>query len=103
MALVIPPAPPVDCKPHKATATARVVKSRVVGATIADSGCGYTKPPLVVIYGGGGRGARATAVITDGRVTAIKITRTGFGYKHPPHIFISSPRSFPRKESEREK
>lgn len=37
------------CTPHKARATAELVNGFVVGATITDSGCGYTNAPLVSI------------------------------------------------------
>lgn len=79
------------CTPRKARATAQLVNGFLVGATITDTGCGYTNAPLVVIEGGGGFGAAATAVITDGRVTAIQITDAGFGYDQPPRILIASP------------
>ena len=63
-----------NCIPHRTTATAVVVNGFVVDATIADSGCGYTNAPLVLIQGGGGSGATATAVITNGVVWKIIIS-----------------------------
>lgn len=82
---------PVFCAPRKAKATPQLVNGFVVGATITDSGCGYTNAPLVLIQGGGGTGATATAVITDGQVSAIRITSAGVGYDNPPRIVIASP------------
>ncbi len=84
------------CTPRKARATVQLVNGFMVGATITDSGCGYTNAPLVLIEGGGGFGATATAVITDGRVTAIQISDAGFGYEQPPRILIASPPFVPR-------
>lgn len=84
------------CTPHKARATAHLVNGFLVGATITDTGCGYTNSPMVLIEGGGGFGAVATAVITDGRVTAVQITDAGFGYDSSPRIVIASPPFVPR-------
>jgi len=63
----------------------------LAGITIAESGCGYTNAPLVLIQGGGGTGATATAVISNGRITAIRITNAGSGYETAPQIVIASP------------
>ncbi|MBI2928135.1 MAG: hypothetical protein HYY24_20895 [Verrucomicrobia bacterium] len=82
---------PPFCSPHRATATAQVVNGFVVGATITDSGCGYTEAPLVLVQGGGGSGAAATAVVSDGVVVAINITSAGSGYTSTPKIEIASP------------
>lgn len=79
------------CIPHAATATAQLANGFVVGATITDSGCGYTNTPLVVIEGGGGTGATATAVVNFGVVTAIRITDAGIGYSNAPTVLIASP------------
>lgn len=79
------------CVPHNATAVATVVNGFVVGATITDSGCGYTSTPVVLIQGGGGTGATATAVVTNGSVTQIVITDAGIGYTSSPSITIYSP------------
>ena len=79
------------CTPHHATATAILFNNFVVGATITDSGCGYTNPPLVSITGGGGNGAAAAAMVANGVVTAINITNAGSGYTNAPHILIASP------------
>lgn len=83
--------PPGPCIPRPAKALPQLVNGFVVGATITDSGCGYTTPPLVQIQGGGGSGAVARAEITDGRVTRIIITNAGFDYETPPRIVIASP------------
>jgi Lectin C-type domain len=79
------------CTPHHATATAIVYSNFVVGATITDSGCGYTNAPQVSIIGGGGSGATATATFANGVVTAINITSAGYGYTNAPLIIIASP------------
>lgn len=82
---------PLFCSPHRATATATVVNGFVVGATITDSGCGYTDAPTVLIQGGGGSGATALAVVSDGKIVAITITGAGAGYTSTPQIKIASP------------
>ena len=79
------------CTPHAARAIGQLVNGFLVGATITDSGCGYTNAPVVLIQGGGGRGATATAVVADGRVTAINITSAGCCYTNLPKIAIGSP------------
>ena len=79
------------CSPHAATATAQVVNGFVVGATIADPGCGYTNAPIVQISGGGGSGAAATTVVSNGVVTGIVIMNAGAGYTGNPYIQIASP------------
>ena len=86
---------PPYCIPRPAKATAQLVNGFVVGATITDSGCGYTNPPVIQIQGGGGSGAVARAVVTDGRVTRIIMTDAGFDYETPPRIVIASPPFFP--------
>jgi len=84
------------CTPHAARATAQVVNGFVVGATIADGGCGYTNAPVVLIQGGGGTGATATAVVSGGLVTAITITSAGCCYTNTPRIVIGSPPFVPK-------
>ena len=79
------------CTPHHATATATLVSGFVVGATITDSGCGYTNAPQVLITGGGGSGATATASVSNGSVTNINIISAGSGYTNAPQIIIASP------------
>ena len=74
--------------PQIATATATVVNGFVVGATITDSGCGYTNTPLVLIVGGGGTGATAVANVTNGVVTGLTITDAGIDYTSIPTIYI---------------
>ena len=79
------------CTPHKAKATAQLVNGFVVGATITDSGCGYTNAPAVMVEGGGGSGAIARAETTEGRVTRIIMTDAGCCYTSVPRIVIASP------------
>jgi hypothetical protein len=76
------------CTPHHATAMAILFNNNfVVGATITDSGCGYTNAPQVLIQGGGGSGATATATITNGAVIAINIISTGIRLYQCPANF----------------
>jgi FtsP/CotA-like multicopper oxidase with cupredoxin domain len=49
-------------------------------------GSGYTSPPTVNFYGGGGSGAAATATL-DG-VTGVTVTASGSGYTSPPTVSI---------------
>ena len=79
------------CVPHGAAATPELVNGFVVGATITDSGCGYTNTPPVLIQGGGGTGATATAVVSNGVVVNLIITDAGVGYTSAPTISIGSP------------
>jgi hypothetical protein len=79
------------CSPHAARATGTVVNGFLVAAQLADPGCGYTNPPVVIIQGGGGSNATATAEILDGSVVAIHIVNAGCCYTTPPRILIASP------------
>jgi hypothetical protein len=79
------------CRTHRATATAQISGGSIVGANIADVGCGYTNTPLVAILGGGGTGATATAVVSNGAVVSVAITNPGSGYTSAPAIYIYSP------------
>jgi hypothetical protein len=84
------------CAPRRATAVAQVVNGFVVGATVTDSGCGYTNSPAVLVVGGGGSGATAQATVSNGRVTGITILTTGSGYTSVPEIRIASPPFIPK-------
>jgi len=77
--------------PRTATATATVVNDFVVGATITDSGWGYTNTPTVRIIGGGGSGAQAVAVVSNGVVIAVNVLNAGYGYTNTPVIVIAPP------------
>ena len=79
------------CNPHKATATAQLFNGIFVGATIIDSGCGYTNAPAVTIQGGGGQGATAVALLVDGRVSEIRVSNGGCCYTSVPTVVIESP------------
>lgn len=79
------------CSPHAAQATAVLFNGFVVGATVTDTGCGYTNQPLVLIQGGGGSNATATATISGGRVTSINIVNPGCCYTNSPNIIIAAP------------
>jgi hypothetical protein len=88
----------VPCSPRRALAVAQIVNGFLVGATLTESGCGYTNNPLptVTITGGGGSGAIAQAVVSNGRVTAINIINAGSGYTSTPTITISAPPRVPK-------
>ena len=77
--------------PSAAHATATVVNGFVVGATVTDSGFGYTNSPVVLIVGGGGSGATASATIANGIVTGIQIVTAGSGYTGTPTVRVASP------------
>lgn len=62
---------------------------RVQAVQLTNSGIGYTVPPTVAFYGGGGSGAEATAIIGNGVINTIQITNEGSGYVEPPTITIS--------------
>lgn len=79
------------CSPHRAQAIATLSGDGVAGATITDSGCGYTNTPSVRIVGSSGSGATATANMTDGIITDVVITSAGSGYMNTPRILIESP------------
>jgi hypothetical protein len=59
---------------------------RVQGVEIINAGYGYTVPPAVSFFGGGGSGARAIASIGDGVVGVITVTSGGSGYAEPPTV-----------------
>lgn len=65
--------------PRPASAVATVVNGFVVGASVVDSGSGYTNPPAVSFYGVG-TGATATATVTNGGVISIAIDNPGKNY-----------------------
>jgi len=59
---------------------------RVQGVEITNAGYGYTSPPSIAFYGGGGKGAAAIASIGDGIVGTISITNGGSGYTSTPTV-----------------
>ena len=61
---------------------------RVQGVEIVNPGFGYTSPPSVAFYGGGGRGAQAITRIGDGIVGVITVTNGGSGYSVAPDVQI---------------
>jgi hypothetical protein len=79
------------CSPHVAQATAIMSAASVVGANLADLGCGYTNAPSVRILGGGGTGATAIATMENGVVTGLDVTSPGNGYTNAPRMLIESP------------
>jgi FtsP/CotA-like multicopper oxidase with cupredoxin domain len=50
-------------------------------------GLGYTTPPTVTFYGGGGTGAAATAALNG--VTGITVVTAGTGYTSPPTVTLT--------------
>jgi hypothetical protein len=82
----------VSPTPTQAFATAQLFNGFVVGATIANSGSGYTSNPPVQITGGGGLNATATSKISGaGAVTNIVMTSAGNGYTSAPTFQIAPP------------
>lgn len=63
-------------------------KFRVQGVEIINPGMGYTVPPTVAFYGGGGAGAVAEATIADGVLGITSITNPGSGYTIEPTITV---------------
>lgn len=63
-------------------------KFRVQGVEITNPGLGYTLPPTVAFYGGGGVGAVAEATIADGVLGITSITNPGSGYTVEPTITV---------------
>jgi hypothetical protein len=63
-------------------------KFRVQGVEISNPGFGYTVPPSVAFYGGGGVGAVAEATIADGVLGITSITNPGSGYTSEPTITV---------------
>lgn len=59
---------------------------RVQAVEISNPGYGYTIPPSVGFYGGGGDGATAVASIGDGIVGVVTITNGGSGYSEAPNV-----------------
>jgi hypothetical protein len=60
---------------------------------VTNGGSGYTTPPLVNIYSGGGSGATATAVLSGGRVIGVTVTARGSGYTSQPGVYFDPPPS----------
>lgn len=62
----------------------------VTRITLTSPGCGYPdNSPAVVIYGGGGIGARASAAIVGGAVALITLLSGGYGYSGTPIVYIT--------------
>lgn len=61
---------------------------RVQGVEIINPGFGYTVPPTVAFYGGGGSGAQAYSLIGNGIVGVVTITSPGSGYSTEPTINV---------------
>jgi len=61
---------------------------RVQGVELTNPGYGYTQPPKIAFYGGGGEGAEAVATLSDGSIGIVTITSGGSGYATPPQVNI---------------
>lgn len=72
-----------------------VTSFRVQGVEITNPGFGYTAPPTVAFYGGGGSGAVAYATIADGVLGITTITNPGAGYTSEPPITVVGVASTP--------
>lgn len=70
---------------------------RVQGVEITNSGYGYTTPPTVAFYGGGGKGATAVASIGNGIVGSITIVNGGSGYTSEPIVQFIGVSTIPAK------
>jgi hypothetical protein len=66
-----------------------VTSYRVQSVNIINPGSGYTTPPTVAFYGGGGKGAEAYATIGNGIIGIITITNKGSGYVNIPIVSFS--------------
>jgi hypothetical protein len=62
---------------------------RVQSINITNPGAGYTAPPTVAFYGGGGKGAESTAVIGSGIIGIVTVTDRGSGYVDIPIVSFS--------------
>jgi hypothetical protein len=60
---------------------------------VTNGGSGYTTPPSVNIYSGGGTGATGTAVLSGGRVVEVTVTAQGSGYTSQPGVYLDPPPS----------
>lgn len=61
---------------------------RVQNVQITNPGFGYTNPPTVAFYGGGGTGAQAFTEIGDGVLGVITVTNGGSGYSSVPNVTV---------------
>ena len=58
---------------------------------ITNAGCGYTEPPMITVYGGGGTGfAATTGISTAGSIQSIRVTNGGSGYSSAPTVTIGN-------------
>ena len=55
---------------------------------IEDGGSGFTRPPIVSLFGGGGHGAKARAFVSNGQIKQIQVTDPGEGYTSTPSVTI---------------
>lgn len=81
-----------------ATATANIGGGKLVSITISNPGSSYTKPPYVVISGGGGDGALGMAILGTGpnsdKISSVSVLNQGSGYTSVPSITFTE--DYPR-------
>ncbi len=76
---------------RRAQAVAEIESGRISRIEIADPGYGYESPPVVLLSGGGGFGAKVIAIVENGRVVEFRIIESGSGYTSLPAVAIASP------------
>lgn len=93
----VPSTPPVTMVQFAGRATTAASSSaigtgdQVSFIKVTNGGSGYTTPPLVNIYSGGGTGATGTAVLSGGRVVGVTVTARGSGYTSQPGVYFDPP------------
>jgi len=77
---------------HQATATANPPSGGFITIiNVTFGGNGYSSPPTVTIFGGGGSGATAHANLSGGVVTSILVDNPGSGYSSTPSVTVAPP------------
>ena len=62
----------------------------VVGLNIVSAGAGYPKTPTVIIYGGGGSGARGVVTLASQAIATAVVLAGGAGYSQTPTVYVSN-------------
>jgi len=93
----------VGLRPNTATFSAQITNGSVTGIVIDDAGSNYEDPPILLIQGGSGIGARAITSIEvgSGRVTSVTILNGGTGYLSVPTVEPVHPVHLERKSRDR--
>lgn len=63
-------------------------KLKIEDVEIYNGGTGYITPPDLIVFGGGGSGAKLKAVVGNGRIIRVEIVDSGQGYITTPNIFV---------------